>query len=133
MISQLRTTALILLFTSRVAHAYDWNHNLESYVTRCFLKTDVRASCTDLSEPTWGIQKRAELEIRAVDFMGKKFWYGYMKGIEGDLCDQHLKKINHLLRKAEQVCITGWGEIALDGEGSSHWDSLETKFGKVSW
>ena len=129
----IRSMLSVILFFSATSHAYDWEHNLAGYVTRCFQISQIQVGCDDLSEPSWGIKERGELNIEAVDYSGNKFSYGYLKGIDGPLCKKHLRQIKRLFKNNAQACITGWGESISGGETSAHWQAFETKSGKINW
>ncbi len=108
-----------------------WDYSLELRVTRCFKMKDVKIICDG---DTIDDVVNAELQITAVDGNGKEFAYGYGKSIEGNLCKEHLSRIQALVKKQDQVCITGDGENVLDsGETYVRWKELETRRGKISW
>jgi len=130
---KIQNLIFVVLLTAPVVNAYDWDHSLSGYVTRCFQVSNIKVECDDLSEPAWGIRERAELNIEALDLNGNRFFYGYLKGIEGPLCKEHLRKIRRLLKNNTQACITGWGESGSPEEITSHWQALRTKSGNLSW
>ena len=124
-------TAPISARASRIRTDSKWNYSLDLRVTRCFQMRNVKIVCD--SDIIDGVTN-AELEIEAEDGNGKKFVYGYGKSIKGNLCREHLLKIRALIKKQDQVCITGDGENTLDnGEVFARWQELETRLGKVIW
>jgi hypothetical protein len=129
-------SGLWILFTaqtSSLAAKKDWNFSVDLMVTRCFRTKDVKVRCDSFSLPA-GSKESAELEIMATDANGVHYAYGYGQSIVGSLCREHLSRIQTLLRKADQTCITGEGENVLDtGEIYSRWQGLETRFGEVTW
>lgn len=110
-----------------------WNFSIDLDVTRCFESHKVIVSCEAYDTPEWGIYN-AELNIAATDGNNRKFFYGYGKALQHSLCNEHISKIYRLMRKADQVCITGNGESNIgDGETFVRWRGLETRNGKVCW
>src|SRR5262245_42286104 len=131
--------SVFVLFLSAVivnpSHAIrkNWRDSLAGFVTRCFETKDVLAYCDNLG-PDGERVVREELQIEAKDFSGKSFSYIYGKGIEGNLCKEHLGRIKRLMRRTNQVCVSGDQEFHLDnGEIVSTWRGLETKRGEVTW
>lgn len=126
-------TPFLLVVFSKAAFAIhiDWKHGLEGFVARCFDRKDVHVFCDDLAGSDEKII-REELNIEANSPSGYKFIYIYGKGIEGPLCQKHLKKIRELIRNVEEVCVSGESEMKVDnGETIVRWNSLETKRGEV--
>ncbi len=120
------------LFSSdALALRYQWKASLEGTITRCFDSTIVRAHCEDFSETKE--KPIQELLIDVSDGRKTVYAYGYLKAIEGPLCQEHLRTIRRLMKNVDQVCITGWGESLVDGELLAHWSGLETKRGEVQW
>jgi len=116
---------------NRVQLDSKWNYSLELRVTRCFKIKNVKIICD--RDIVNGVVN-AELQISTMDGNNKKFFYGYGKSIEGTLCHEHLARIQKLIKKQDQVCITGDGENTLDnGEVFARWQELETRLGKIVW
>ena len=126
---------LFLIGTPKSANGtkMDWKHSLEGFVVRCFEPPDLKVHCEDLAASEEHLV-REELQIDAKDPSGQLFSYIYGKGIEGDLCQGHLKKIKGLLRKVDQVCVSGFSEQRIpDGSIVVRWRGLESKRGEVVW
>ncbi len=120
--------------TAGFSLSHDWNERLEGTVTRCFSSEKVKAQCEDFSDPSRGREKVEELQISGTDSMERKFFYSYERGVEGNLCQEHLKKISKFLRHASEVCITGGLEWVAIGERETNakWLALETRKGRVT-
>ncbi len=129
-------SAVFFLFcNTNVVFANKWNHSLELSITRCFKTKNTSIQCNDFSEPKLNkLNVNEELEIIAIDYYGLKRSYGYGKAIEGNLCQNHLKKINRILQNTNQVCITGDDEVSIgNNETFSRWRGLETYKGKTNF
>ncbi len=127
---------LVVIFTP-VSHGRPesrWDSSLELRVIRCFNIKKIKIRCDSYVIPNANGKISAELEILATDINEKKFAYGYGKSIEGDLCREHLTRIQALIKNQDQVCVGGDGEYVLnDGETYARWRELQTGLGKVSW
>ncbi|NUM88742.1 MAG: hypothetical protein HUU37_06030 [Bdellovibrionales bacterium] len=125
---------LFLGFSVRgFALPYNWSESLEGLVTRCFSSREIKAHCEDFSESAEGGERMEELQILAVDVMGKKFLYSYGRSVGREVCQEHLRKVRELNRGSKQACITGGVEILDDArdEMISKWWAFETSKGKV--
>lgn len=124
---------LLLLPPSSYALSYDWKYSISGFVTRCFDAKDIKVDCEDFSDPKQRRTRVEELQIQAVDSMGKNFFYSYEKAIEGPLCQEHLRKIRVMLTGEKEVCITGRAEWLSkdDGTMNAKWEAFESRRGKV--
>ncbi len=115
--------------------SYNWAvGGLDGMVTRCFDSKRIEVHCEDFSEPELGKKWVEELQIRATEFMGRKFIYSYEKGIAGEVCREHLNMIRIFLQNVKEACITGVFElIDADGLTGSKWQALESRRGRVIW
>lgn len=108
----------------------DWKYSLELQVSRCYNMRNVSIKCDHYFDKN---KKFGELQITAIDRNGEKFWYGYQKFLEGNICWEHLRAIQRLTKSADQACISGWGEMKIDDETIVHWSGFETKHGSYYW
>jgi hypothetical protein len=115
------------------AKGIDSKDSLYLRVIRCFEVSEVKVVCNG-ELPVRDAERIEELEISAKDWSGQMFFYGYGKMIQGPLCQEHIRKIRRLLKRANEVCISGDGESPLDAGGTFvRWKALETRRGHVTW
>jgi hypothetical protein len=134
-IGQIAALVVLLFFDTAVAKTGDeWKWPRLTEVTRCYKTTNLIARCRDYS---YGETKRVliqELEIEGIDSYGMKRDYSYGKAIQGPLCQEHLMKIQKLMSRTRQVCVTASDEYPILGKNVTYrWRSLETEHGKLIW
>lgn len=129
-----QVVACVTLIYGAMAKANEWKWSRATEVTRCFQTADVTVHCEDYSYFDGKQHVVQELAIDAVDTYRVKHSYGYLKAIEGSLCQEHLKRIRFLMRRTNEVCISASDEFRdPKGEAPYRWKGLETKRGKLVW
>jgi hypothetical protein len=130
------TTLLGVIFVeATVAKTSEWNWPRQAEVTRCYKAESVDIVCEDYSYDEKVKQVLVqELEVNAIDSYGIRRKYSYGRAIEGPLCQKHLLKIQKLMKRADQVCVTASDEFPILGNNATYrWKALETKHGKLTW
>lgn len=106
-----------------------WDHAMDLRVTRCFEVVNVKHVCEKYETEKKDVLN-AEFEIEAVDFMGHKFSYGYGKTHPIELCLEHKKMMEKLIKNSKFICITGEAESKLENEEYYYrFRALESKNG----
>jgi hypothetical protein len=116
----------VVLIVPFYIHSGDLDH-VQSEL--CFQKSMVRAQC-NFDQDTVSKLRLAEIELQATNDKGYIYSYGYGKMIEADVCRMHIRKVNHLIKKARQVCLIGelQGQIQ-SNETFYRWVGLKTENG----
>ena len=118
----------LLFLQGTNAHAYprSWKYSQIHNVTRCFDSSKVKAWCD-------GDSFSQELNVVAQDGTGRDCSYSYGRMISKDVCKEHLRRIQTLMKKTEEVCITGMEWEEDKKEASYRFVAFESRHGSLVW